>query len=871
VSFFRLPKTTLPSGLILLLIAIQPRPATAALQRLGQQVLPTFEAIRLVVDSRQPAYNGAVHIELAVKEEIDTFRFHSKGLEIKKLSLLGPSGDIPVTYLDEGGIVRVDAGRRLPIGEYKLEVDFANRFDTKGSGLYKLEESGTSYIASQFQPDDARRAFPCWDEPGFKIPYQITLVVPAEHLAFSNTPIEDEKVADASKTIRFARTRPLPSYLLAVATGPFETVPILDLGVPANLVTLKGKSKLTGEALRSIPPILKAVERYFGGRYPYEKLDFIALPGFWMEAMENPGAVMFDESHLLLDPAAVSLDQRRVMAVLVAHELAHMWFGNLVTMKWWDDLWLNESFASWMGYKIAREVFPTLRTDLTEVTNSQSAMEQDARPSVRAIRQPVQVTDNLNQYVDALTYKKGRVVLAMFEEWLGPEVFREGVLRYLHAHEWGNTTAADLFRALSQVSGKDVGVSMSTFLDQGGIPLVEVKLVEAGKVELSQKRFLNFGTQAQSALWQVPVTLKVSDGKRTESTILLLSRPTQAAPLPLRGEPVWVLPNAGQNGYYRWLLPSRSLLALATNASQLAPRDRVGLIGNLSALADAGLIGGGDELRVLHQLANDPEPQVIMALLRNLGEIWFTFRSPELEEPFAAYVRATLGPALKRFGLSRAPGEDESTTALRPVLLKWLAEEGKDEEMLRHAQSLAHTYLENPSKVDPELVEPALSAAALRGDRVLFEEFKKRFEIATVPAERRKYLVVLASFTAPELVDQALRYVLEGPLRPQELLVIPRQMGNSMRLMQWITTNYEKLTSRIPAQQAVYLPYYALGCSLELLEATRSFFTSATPPKVPGTDVQLAKVTEQVKECHRLREHGGESVASYLRSLASQP
>src|SRR5439155_17675029 len=347
-----------------------------------------------------------------------------------------------------------------------------------------------------FEATEARCAFPCWDEPEFKIPFQVTLVVPEAHLAIGNTPVETDTVADGQRTVVFERTPPLPAYLLAIATGPLETVPIEGMRVPGRIVTIKGASGVAREAARVTPPLVAALEKYFGLPYPYRKLDLLAVPEFWPGAMENAGAIAFADRILLIDPRAASAGQKRTLVAVDAHELAHMWFGDLVTMKWWDDLWLNESFASWMGDKITQEVAPEYEMPLAEVEETQRAMLRDAQRSTRPIRAPIDVFDNIDEAFDELTYDKGQAVLTMFEAWLGPETFRKGVVAYLKAHAWGSATASDLWASLSKTAGRDVAGPMSTFLDQPGVPLVKVDLLPGGKVRLSQERFLNEGAAA---------------------------------------------------------------------------------------------------------------------------------------------------------------------------------------------------------------------------------------------------------------------------------------------------------------------------------------------------------------------------------------
>ena len=348
----------------------------------------------------------------------------------------------------------------------------------------------------------------------------------------------------ARRTVVFKRTPPLPSYLLALAVGPFDTVPITGMSVPGRVVTVKGKGGLAAEAARVAPPLLGALERYFGRPYPFEKLDLLAVPEYWPGAMENPGAITFADQILLIDPAGASVAQRRLLIEVTAHEIAHMWFGDLVTMAWWDDLWLNESFASWMGDKVTQEAFKETEVETRSVEGAQKAMNTDARLTTRAIRQPVGAMDNLLQAADELAYQKGEAVLGMFEAWLGPDVFRQGIRDYLAAHEWGNATAADLWSALSKASGQDVGKPMATFLDQPGVPVVSAMIVDDGKsVRLSQQRFVGAGVKAPPAQWQIPVGVKFSDGGVVQTKTFLLTSASQDFKLGVKNKVVdWIHP-----------------------------------------------------------------------------------------------------------------------------------------------------------------------------------------------------------------------------------------------------------------------------------------------------------------------------------------
>ena len=844
-----------------------PPAVQAADARLGTDVVPTSQAVDLEIDARGVDYRGSVRIELEVKRETNSFRFHAEGLTLGKIALQGALGEITAQHEAESDeVIRVFTEAPLAVGKYSLAIDFSNTFDTQAVSLYRMEKDDVGYVFTQFQADDAREAFPCWDEPQFKIPYQMTLRIPELHLAISNTPIESETVEDGWRVVEFKQTKPLPSYLLAIAAGPLETVAMPGLGVPARLVTVRGQSHLTGLAAEMTPPILKALETYFERPYPYAKLDFLALPEFWPGAMENAGAVTFADRVLLADPNDASVAQRRSMAGVIAHELAHMWFGDLVTMVWWDDLWLNESFATWMGNKIVAEVFPEFGTAITVAESTQGVLTQDARATTRAIRRPVESAKDLLDGL-GLTYQKGRAVLGMFEQWLGPEVFRRGVIAYLEEHAWGNAVAADLWRALDKASGKGVSIAMATFFEQPGFPIIDVELTEAGRLKIQQARFRNHGTSSADVSWQIPVALKVSNGGAASVETTLLTAATQTLSL---GEekPAWVFPNASANGYYRWRLPTEDLVSLAQHASSvLTSRERVELIGNVSALLAAGSLSGDRYLEVLAELANDPDPLVISSLINALGAVKVAFVPGDLEEVFAAYVRRTLGPAMKRFGLKRVAGEAEAVSLVRPRLFAWLGREGRDPSVLAASRALAESVMAGKG-VDPSLTGVVLQLAAIEGDRKLFDEYVERLENAPAPAERRRYLGALGAFASVELREAMFHYTLAGPLRPNEIFSPLRGAGTDAAgrdmTYRWMTENYDALVQRMPPQFASFMPFFAGGCSGERLESAKVFFAD---PKhsVESTAKQLAQVAEQVGDCVSLREREGAAVAEYLK------
>ena len=857
------------------------RPADAAESlRLGDDVAPTFEAVSLVLDADQKSYTGTVHVELRVKQRTSHFRFHAEEMKLEKILLrrAGTGTKSPQIDVDakEGKIGLVDIATKTPLepGNYVLDVDFSNDFGTRAVGLYRVEQDGHGYLFTQFEATEAREAFPCWDEPAFKIPYQMTLVIPAGHMAVSNTPVENETTQGSTKTVVFRKTKPLPSYLLAIATGPFETVDIPGMSIPGRVVTVQGQSHLAGTAVQVAPPILAALEKWFDRKYPYEKLDLIAVPEYAHGAMENPGAITFLASALLHDPASTSPSSRSSLARITAHEMAHMWFGDLVTMAWWDDLWLNESFADWMGDKISNQVFPEYRIALGEQQSVQEIMSRDAWPSAEAIHQSFEADDDPFENLGT-QYNKGKAVLGMFERWVGPEQFRKGVLHYIQSHAWGNATSADLWQALSKTSGNDVASAMATFLDQPGVPYVSAELQLDGRVKLTQRRFLNDGVEAPAQLWQVPVTLKYSDGKSTRTAKVLLREPSQILSLESDGPLAWVIPDVDAAGYYRWSVPPPMLVQLASSgAKSMNPSERIGFIGNLGALLDAGAVRGDDYLRAVAHFGSDSDPMVLLSLPDALEEMKVAFIPDELSGVFAAYVRSTLQPALDRIGLDKKPGETDDVSLLRPKLMEWLGKYGQDSAVIAHATQLAKTYVENPAGVDPALAGISLRLSALNGDQALWNDYRERFETAVTPAERSRYLLALSEFTDSVLVEENLRYALEGPLRAQEVLQITRALNDTdrgrERLYRWLTENYSAIVARIPPPRAGFLPRMAAaGCDPQRLEAARVFF-SEPDHAVPGTTESLAKVSDQVKDCVHLRQRESAAVTAYLNGLAEE-
>ncbi|HYC88382.1 MAG TPA: M1 family aminopeptidase [Thermoanaerobaculia bacterium] len=849
-------------ALALLLLAFAPL-LHAATVRLGDDVRPVTQSIALELDPRLDTFRGSVEVELNVQRPARTFNFHAQDLSIVSLRLSRGARPIDAVYTaGEGDTVIVRPGERLQPGRHTLHVTFNNQYNRQAVGLYKMAtRDGEPYLFTQLEAIDARRAFPIWDEPRFKIPYQLSVTIPAQYDAVSNTPVTSESTAGETKTIHFARTKPLPSYLLALAVGKFDYTPIEGLGVPGRVVSPKGQGRLAGMAVKVTPPLLAAMEKYFGGKYPYEKIDLIAVPEYWAGAMENPGAITYRDTILLLDPATATPGQRRSLASVTAHELAHMWFGDLVTMEWWNDLWLNESFADWMGDKITDQVFPEFEHAVSELQSVQGVMASDARATADPIRRPDIQPHELLQSV-GLAYNKGKAVLSMFEQWIGPEKFRQGVLDHLKANAWGNATAEEFFASLARHAPPGTAEAMETFIAQPGVPLVTIERTGPNALRLSQRRFTT--GEAKPVSWKIPVTLRYAGGKKA----VLLDAPSKTVTLD-GARPEWIYPDANAAGYYRWVMPEAELAALAKRAPEvLEPRERLAFIGNLGALFRAGTLPGDTYLQLLEGFAADRDPHVAGALFGAMSQVRATFVTAENAPRFVPYVRRILGPVLERIGFTPRPDESFAVTSLRPGLVSSLALYGDDERVWAYVREQLPKYLQDPKSVEPTLAGPIVALSATRGDEALFEEYRKRFESAATPTDRSRFLNGMSQFDDPAVKKRVREYALTAAVRPTEVFTLVGDTDDAAEreeFFQWVLANYDAVMKKLPPAYTAGMGFIAGGCEPDRVTRAKQFFAEK---KVTGYERSLARVEEQVHECATLRAREIEAVTRYLAAQA---
>ena len=848
--------------------------------RLGPTVLPISQEIALDIDADRDGYGGEVSIELDVRLYTDTIAFHASDMVLESVVLDGPDDSTELDWTaGDNGLVTARAPSLLKPGRYALKIKFTKEFNRKGVAIYKTRHAGAAYVFTQFEPEFARQAFPCWDDPGFKIHWRVTLKVPGDHLAVSNTPPQQVTASGKSKTVRFERTRPMPAYLLAIATGPMEAVSVEGMSVPGRIITARGQKHLAGTARRISPPLLKTLEDYFECPYPYAKLDQIAVPEFNFGAMENAGVITYRDSILLKDPKTSTASARRKQALTVAHEMAHMWFGNLVTPKWWDDLWLNESFASWMALKVVRKVHPEFDLANSDITSRDRAMGYDSAASTHPIRRKILADENMTRLFNPLAYHKGMAVLTMVEDWLGKERFREGMIHYMDQHRWGHADAFDLAAALARVDDSDINAIMKDFITLPGVPTVKVEFTGVDSVRLTQSRYKLYGVAAGARRpWNIPVILRYSDGRKEYTQRVLMTDRSVTVKLQaaiLRQVDGWLYPNADEKGYYRWSVEEGELTRLAQIVrTKFDARRKLGFLGNVSALFYAGDLQAGEFLSIVGSFNLDPDPEVVARVVELLDQTHVDFITDDIADDYAAYMRDVLGKSLKKIGRTARKKESPHTASLRASLMSLLGEKGGDADVMKLARAQAAKYVKNPRSVDPGLAETFLKLSAVTGSSKLFDKYAKKFETAKDPTERTHYLEALSNFRDPQLMDKALDYAMNGPVKPSRVYKIVFGQAwdetTRRRLFDWVVANYDAIRERVPAQAMPYYPWIADGRSLELLTEARRFFLD---PKhlASGMKDTIREVTNAVNLRLKLVRKNRDSIRKFLKSDKGKP
>jgi alanyl aminopeptidase len=850
--------------------------------RLGDAVRPLRYALELTVVPSEETFSGTVEIDVALRTATTLVWINSKNLSIGEAAVTadGRTASARVVPGDEE-TVGLALDRPAGPGPARLRIAYRgtlNAIDTEA--IFREKYGDDWYVFTQFQDTYARRAFPCFDEPDIKVPWQLTVRVRREHTVVANTPVvSTAEEPGGMKAIRFAETKPLPSYLVALAVGPFDVVDAGTAGrnrTPLRVIAPRGRGAETRFAAQVTPRFLELLEEFFGTPYPYEKLDQIAIPiTYGFGAMENAGLITYDQGILLARPEYDTPARQSSYAYTAVHEIAHQWFGNLVTMRWWDDLWLSEGFATWMEGKIVERWKPDLEPRVAEVWSKSGVMASDSLVTARRVREPITSRDDIANAFDSITYQKGAAVLRMFEAWLGPDVFREGVRRYLAAHAWGSATTADFVSALEAASGEKLASPFSSFIDQSGVPLVTAELTcsrgEKPVLRLTQKRYQLVGSRgAEPRTWQIPIYLRYdSDVAGTEDLRFLMTRDTLDIPIDFeRGCPDWLLANAGATGYYHVLYKGDLLARLLDNVDKLTVSERVGLATDLQALVRSGDLTEGEALALAPRLLRDPNPYVKAATVGLHATLGQTLPD-DLLPHYARFLATTYGETARSLGWQPAPNDDEGTRTLRGSLVNLVAEEGNDAVLVAEAKRLALRWLDDPASVDSDTAIRVLRVAARTGDAALFDRMRAEAEKTRDMRRRSLLFYGMGSFLDPELLNRAFALTLADTFDTRESIEIlwaaSGHRATRDLAFDFLKRNYDALAARLPRDYGAQLVYFgAAFCDPARAADVDSFFKTRVATAAGGPR-NLAQVLEGIALCAAQQAAGRASLSAFLR------
>lgn len=844
--------------------------ATAPKLRLSevQQATPTGYQATLKLNPSEETFTGTIRISLTLASTTKTLWLNQSKLQISSAIATAPGKKSLTAKILPGGddFAGFAFPSSLPKGPLTLEITYSGEISSKSSsGIFRQKDGSNWYLFTQFEPTDARAAFPCFDEPNYKTPWQITLHIPANITAVGNTNIVSDKVNGTERTVVFAKTQPLPSYLVAFAAGPFEYVPAGNAGakqVPVRIIVPKGHADEAKYAAEVTADIINHHEKYFGIPYPYEKADQLVIPdtsGFG--AMENAGLITYAQNIILAKPESDSINRRRDYARTAAHELAHQWFGNLVTSAWWDDIWLNESFATWMEDKLLAEWKPEWNTAIDEVDAKLNVASQDSLISARQIRQPILAKDDINSAFDGISYQKGGAVIAMFENWLGEAEFQKAIVAYLKRYSDRAATAGDLLDALSSSTKKDITRAFSTFLNQPGIPLLSIDLhCKPGNttLHLEQQRFLPLGSKGSAKqTWSFPVCISYEENGKIKRECTLLTEAKFDWKLNTAACPAWLNPNDGAKGYYRTELRGKLLEALAAHPEVLSAREQIDLMGNAAALGEAGKLSLDQTLTLAAKFANDPQRQVLQASIQIVGFPAGNLLSVEQGPAFARFLRSLYATRARQLSWTPRPGEPEDDALLRQSLVPLLATYGQDEVLASQARQLADAWLAGQASPDANLLGSILRAAAFNGDKALHARYLAKLEGTTDKANRSRILGALSDFRDPAALRAGMDILASGKIpfiEASGLLFAGQTFPETRRLaFDFLKVNFDTIVKLMPTGGGFdfgsVLPDVGSSfCDIKSRNELESFFT----PKVAqftGAPNALKQTLETIDLC----------------------
>jgi aminopeptidase N len=852
-------------------------------QRLPAGVHPEHYGLRLTPDLQAATFIGEETIDVRLDAPSKSITLNAAEIRFSEVrAYVLPSAEYsygalgsqpkPLSAIEadkhpQTAAITLDAGneqatftfaKELPAGKVTLAIRYSGILNDKLRGFYLSKTKIRNYAVTQFEPTDARRAFPSFDEPALKATFDIALTVDVGDTVISNTNIvSDKKGPVAGKhTLVFATTPKMSTYLVAFLVGDFKCTAGKSDGVPIRACSTPDKVELTRFAVESAQYVLHYYDNYFGIKYPMPKLDMVALPDFEAGAMENFGCITYRETDLLVNSKTGDIPSKKRVAVVVAHETAHQWFGDMVTMQWWDNLWLNEGFATWMETKSVAEWKPEWNFPQDDAQDLDQTLNLDAQKTTRTIRATANTPDEINEMFDGIAYGKAGAVIGMVENYLGKEVFRQGVHNYLATHLYGNATAEDFWNAQTTNSHLPVDKIMSSFVTQPGVPLLTVSEQQAGRIPLAQSRFfLSMGVDsAQEQRWTVPVCLKTS----AAPICRVLTPEESSLPIPMDVGLPMVYANAGAKGYYRTAYTPAQYSAIVAKAEiSLTPPEKIGLLGDRWALVRSGQGSVGDYLNLVLALKADPNAAVLDTAHQQMEKIDSEIATNEDREAFSAVVRREFGPVYRALG-SPLKGESFDRQQLRGILFEMLGE-ARDPGVLAEAQGLTmRTFAVDNRKdktLDPTLSDAAVLVSTTNGDSALYDKVRAVSRNSTDPEEQEEALRTLARFRNPELVKRTLDYTVSGEVRNQDswgvLVALLRDRETRDQTWDYIRINWETVKAQLTVssgEEVVRATGYF--CSVERRDEVAEFFAAH---KVEASARTLATAVDSINACVQLR------------------
>lgn len=847
----------------------------AVAQRLPGNVTPAHYDLAVTPDLQKAAFGGSERIEITLKAPARTITLNAAEIEFDTVTISagGRTQRAHVTLVPSREQATFTVRRVVPAGKAEIEINYRGILNDELRGLYLSKANNRRYAVTQLEATDARRMFPSFDEPAYKATFSLSATIDDGDHAISNGAVASDTPGPGARkhTVKFETTETMSTYLVALAVGDFVCESGEADGVPIRICATPDKKGQTGLALEAAEQILRYYNRYYAVKYPFKKLDVVAVPDFAAGAMENTAAIFYRETLLLADPRTASVPVRKDIALVLAHEMAHQWFGDLVTMKWWDDIWLNEGFANWMETKPLKAWKPEWHMELDEAQSNQVAMRLDALRSTRPIRAIASTPDEINELFDPIAYEKGAAVLRMVEAWVGEDAFRAGVNAYIGKFKYSNARAEDFWGTLTASTGKPVDKVMATFVDQPGVPLVDTVVkcdAGGGTASVSQ----DVRQSARPRTWRIPVCVKAPSGQVACDVV-----GAPGANIPLDTCPAWVMSNAGATGYYRVLAPADMIAAIAKNVASLQPAERIALLSDEWALVRAGRRDVGTFLDLASGFESERNDAVVSTLVGTLAAIGEELTTPKTAAAYRAWVARLLRPALDEVGWTPAPPsrttlsvmsmEDEGRRELRAALVRALGEIARDPAVIAKAREVVLSELGKPGSVESTLLNAAVPVAALSGDAALYEQYLARSRAASDPEEQHRYMYALAAFSDPPLVRRTMDYIAGPEVRTQDTKIfIARLLGNpdarqlARELLQAHWTDVQKKTGEFIGNTVIVSALGAM-CGARALADVKKFFAVH---KVPDAERTLQQSAERIEACTRLAAAQSGKLAEWL-------